>query len=293
MDITTAIENFILDRRARALRPATIDTYKRQLRFFLTFAHNAGADDLTDVDVHLLRRYFAAGLQRGLSPASIRTAAQTLRVFLNWTVTEGLRDASPMTRVKLPKLDAPNPDYFSTNDVRTLLDMATNSRDRALVLFLLDTGARLGETAALSVGDVDIATGRVFLRAHTKSRRPRSVFLGQRARVALADYLAESPTPAGALWVKLDGKTPLATIGLQEIIKRLGRRAGVHPCGPHRFRRTHARWSLRAGMEIEHLRRLLGHSDDELLQYYVSLDDDDLRAAHMTHGPVDHWLTER
>ena len=294
MNLTTAVENFILDRRARALRPATIITYRRQLHSFLTFAGDAGATDLADVDVTFLRRFIVAGLQRGLSPASVRTAVQCVRVFLNWAVVEELMDASPMARVKMPKLDAPNPDAFTVQEVQALLTAAPSTRDRALVLFLLDTGARLGETAALTVGDVDIDTGRVTLRTQTKSRRPRSVFLGQRARAALATYLAEMGKPAGPLWWQsFDGKAILTANGLQEAIKRLGRRAGVHPCGPHKFRRTHARWSLRAGMERDDLRRLLGHSNDSLLKYYASLDDDDLQAAHALHGPVDHWLTER
>lgn len=289
MDITTAVENFILDRRARALRPATIVTYRRQLQDFLTFAGDAGATDLADIDVYFLRRFIAAGVQRGLSPASVRTAAQCLRVFLNWAVAEGLMDASPMARVKMPKLDAPKPDSFTTAEIRTLLDAALSARETALVYFLLDTGARLGETAALTVGDIDLAAGRVTLRTQTKSRRPRSVFLGERARAAMAAYLAEVPS-AGPLWLQADGVTPLSAKSLQEAVKRLGRRAGVHPCGPHKFRRTHARWSLRAGMERDDLRRLMGHSNDSLLKYYASLDDDDLQHAHQVHGPVDHWL---
>ncbi len=293
MNLTIAAQNFILDRRARGLRPATIDTYQRQLRYFLTFAHDAGIDNTGDVDVYLLRRYLAAGLQRGLSPASVRTAAQCLRAFLNWTVAEGMAAASPMARVKLPKLDAPNPDAFTVQEVQALLTAATTPRDRALVLFLLDTGARLGETAALTVGDVDLVTGRVTLRTRTKSRRPRSVFLGKLARREMAAYMEDLPTPGALWWQSFDEDIILTAHGLQEAIKRLGRRAGVHPCGPHKFRRTHARWCLRAGMERDDLRRLLGHSNESLLKYYASLDDEDLLAAHQAHGPVDHWLTER
>lgn len=290
MNLTIAVENFILDRQARALRPATLETYGRQLGIFLTYADDAGAVDLADIDVTLLRKFIALQLQRGLAPASVRTAAQCLRVFLNWAVADELMAASPMARVKLPKLDAPDPDYFTVQEVNALLAAATSTRDRALVLFLLDTGARLGETAVLTVGDIDLAAGRVTLRTQTKSRRPRSVFLGERARSALADYLAELPS-AGPLWWQTHHEQAILTAdGLQEAIKRLGRRAGVQPCAPHKFRRTHARWSLRAGMDRDHLRRLLGHSNDSLLKYYASLDDEDLLAAHTAHGPVDHWL---
>ena len=93
MNLVAAVDSFILDRQARALRAATLITYRRQLHAFLVFAGDAGADELADVDIYFLRRYIAAALQRGLSPASVRTAAQCLRVFLNRAVAEGLMDA--------------------------------------------------------------------------------------------------------------------------------------------------------------------------------------------------------
>ncbi len=285
MDITTAVENFILDRRARALRPATIVTYRRQLQDFLIFAGDAGATDLADIDVYFLRR-FMRGCSAGIACRFDR--GQCLRVFLNWAVAEGLMDASPMARVKMPKLDAPKPDSFTTAEIRTLLDAALSARETALVYFLLDTGARLGETAALTVGDIDLAAGRVTLRTQTKSRRPRSVFLGERARSAMAAYLAEVPS-AGPLWLQADGVTPLSAKSLQEAVKRLGRRAGVHPCGRTSFDAPTRDGVCAPGWSATICGALWGIATIacEVLR---QLDDDDLQHAHQVHGPVDHWL---
>lgn len=285
-----AVGDFILDCKARNLRPFTVITYERQLRQFATFCADVGAMTLADIDPRVIRSFIAHLLQRGLAPASVRTAATCTRVFLNWCATENHLDASPWRNVKMPRQDAPEPDSFTAGEVRQLLG-AAGTRDRAMVLFLLDTGARLGEASLLQIRDVDMATGAVHVRRGTKARRPRTLFIGQRTRDALGDYLAAAPAPADApLWRHHDGMTPLTRNGLQEAVKRLGRRAKVRPCAPHRFRRTFALWTLRHGIDLESLRELMGHSTDQMLRYYAKLNDDDLRKAHASHGPVDHVL---
>lgn len=280
------IDAFILDCNSRNLRPATIDTYSRQLRFFQSHVRVVS---LAEVTPAAIRAYFSHELARGLSPASVQTAGRSLRAFCNWAVGEGLITVSPMANVKMPRADEPDPDAFTVGEVRRLLDDAT-PRDKAMVLFLLDTGARMSEAAAVQDSDIDFGLGSVRL-TRTKARRPRTVFLGNHTTDALLDYMRHRPGGAGgALWRRQTNRLPLTAGGLQEAIKRLGRRANVQPCAPHRFRRTCALWSLRAGMDTEALVGILGHTSREMLKHYAKLRDDDLRRAHARHGPVDHWL---
>ena len=74
------------------------------------------------------------------------------------------------------------------------------------------------------------------------------------------------------------------------LLRRLGQAACVAHCHPHTFRRTFALWSLRAGMNIYALQRMMGHADLQILRRYLALIDDDLRQAHDKHGAVDHVL---
>jgi site-specific recombinase XerD len=52
------------------------------------------------------------------------------------------------------------------------------------------------------------------------------------------------------------------------------------------FRRTFATWSLRSGIDLEHLRQLMGHSDYTVLRQYLSLVETDLKRAHQQHSPL-------
>lgn len=77
---------------------------------------------------------------------------------------------------------------------------------------------------------------------------------------------------------------------LRCLLKRLAVKTGIPACHAHTFRRTFALWSLRAGMNIYALARLMGHVDLTMLKRYLALVEGDLAAAHHEHGAVDRYL---
>ena len=48
--------------------------------------------------------------------------------------------------------------------------------------------------------------------------------------------------------------------------------------------------SLRAGMDVYSLQRLMGHADLSILRRYLAQTDADLQIAHQKSGPVDSLL---
>lgn len=199
-----------------------------------------------------------------------------------------------MKRVKMPRLDSPIMPAFTEADVKALLDACLNGRDKALVLFMLDTGLRASELLAVNLGDVDVGTGAVMVRLG-KGKKARTVYLGGKTRQTLQRYLrrrqdALTMDASSPLWVSLTNGGRLKVAGLRQVLRRMGERSGVDHCHPHTFRRTFALWSLRAGMDIYSLQRLMGHSDLTMLRRYLALVESDLQSAHRKHGPVDSTL---
>lgn len=295
--LRSTIDTFVLDAQTRGLRPQSILTYRRQLGFFARFAEDdLGVTHIDQVTTAVLRGYIVSLQTRRLRPASIRTAGRVLRAWLNFCKAEGLLDdADPMLRVRLPKQPRPDPDCFTLDEVRRIVAATattrTPERDLAIVLALLDTGCRVNEFTLLTRGDVDLRTGAIVIRGeNAKTHAKRTVYIGERARAALADYLATRPPLAADALLWHGAQRPLTTDGMKRLIQRLGQRAGVHPCGAHRIRRTFATWMLRAGVNAKDAAALLGHSIDELLKSYVHSNDEALAAAHAQHGPVDHML---
>jgi site-specific recombinase XerD len=162
-----------------------------------------------------------------------------------------------------------------------------------LVLTLLDTGIRNTECCALNIGDID---GRYIFVRKGKGRKARAVPIGAHTATAISDYLTErgevsrtAPLFASETNRNRDGR--LTRSGLRRVLVLLADAAAVQEVYPHRFRRTFAVWSLRNGMSIYHLQRLMGHDDLSTLQNYLLLVDRDLQQAHAKFGPVDrlYW----
>lgn len=287
-----ALEIFILDAQSRNLSPRSIRYYRQQVGWFFEFIALQGCQHLDQVTAHHIRLYFLHLQEdREWKPASVQAAARAIRAFLNFCVREELIAKSPMSKVKMPKVTEELKPAFSDTDIRMLLAAADCQRDRALVLCLLDTGCRASEFLAWNIGDVNLITGTVRVRL-TKNRSERTVYLGSRARRELIKYYASGSTiPEDPVWRTLDKGTRLSFYGLQSLLKKLSRNSGVSPCNPHRFRRTCALMSLRHGMNVYALQRIMGHSDLSVLRRYIALVDDDLKDAHKQFGAVDGMLS--
>ena len=67
---------------------------------------------------------------------------------------------------------------------------------------------------------------------------------------------------------------------LESIMRKIGKKAGVENCHPHRFRRTCATFALRRGMDVTLVQLLLGHESLETTQRYLDISDEELKNAH-------------
>ncbi len=281
--LARAVNLFLLDCEARNLTPASLRYYWQRLGLFVSFLESHNVTAPTAITPAHLRAYFLSFQERELSADYLHAAARTAKTFLRFCEMEGLIDVSPMRRVKMPRLPKAALPPFSAGEVIALLDACDCDRDRALILTLLDSGVRARELCNLDVVDVDLTTGRVQVRAG-KGRKDRTTFVGARTRKALARYLAGRKD--GPLFATLADSERLTFYGLQSLIRRIAQRAAVQDHGLHKFRRTFAIESLRAGMPIMQLAAMMGHGSLPVLQRYLCFLSADLQAAHREHGPV-------
>jgi site-specific recombinase XerD len=223
-----------------------------------------------------------------------------VRRWLNWLVEQGDLEQSPMAKVKMPRLEKRIPPPFSKEEVQKLLATINRktelgARQYAICLTLLDTGLRAFEFCDLRISSVNMRTGMAVVLG--KGRKQRQIRVGAKARAAILRMLAlrGEYAPEDPLWAAYDNNGRqvvggLSVKGLQTLLHRLGKEAGVMPCAPHKFRRTFAIWCLRAGMDLESLRVLMGHETLVVLQLYLKLVGEDVERAHSAHSPVDKWL---
>ena len=297
ISLNEALDAFLLDCRARHLAAPTIGIYREKLETFIQWAAEEDMRTLADVDARSLRLFMLYLEERGHNAGGLHIHARVLRAWLNFLEEDGILEVSPMQRVRMPKLPKPLPRVLTKEDIDAMLEAAENDRDKAIILVLLDTGARVSEFVALNVGDVD-AVGVVKIH-HGKGDKARTVFLGYQALKALRRYLwqrEDATTPLSPLWASFRNSQAgerMTTNAVRLMLKRVAKRAGVKTANPHAFRATFALWSLRSGMDVYTLARLMGHADIAVLKHYLALAEADLAEAHRQHGPVDSYLRRK
>lgn len=232
---------------------------------------------------------------RPVKARTIHAYFRVLRAFFRWLVESGEIEGSPMAILKPPIVRADQPQPFTQEQVKALLEAAKKSsnprRNEALLLFMLDTGCRATEVISLRTTDLDLTNSKVQIRG--KGNKIRTVFVGRQAKRALFAYLRDQEhLEGGAVFLSERGTTarePLTRSGLNKLFYELGKAAKLEAvrCSPHTCRHYFAVEFLRAGGNVFSLKELLGHTTLTMTNKYVALAQADLEQQHRQFSPGD------
>lgn len=285
-EIYDVYTDFLLSRKAIMCRERTLTWYAENLLWILEWWIGAGVTRPEEITAQMVRAYLASMRERNLSDSYIHNHARTIRTFLRFLYSEKYIPELPT--FKMPSIAQKQLLCLTAADVQQLLKGCTCKRDRALILLMVDTGARRSEVCDLNWEDVDINTGLVRI-VEGKGGKTRSVVVGIETRRALLAYRRElNPDPRRSLFQTADGGR-FQVMGFRSVFDRISKRSGVKVT-PHALRRTFATLSLRAGMNPLHLQALMGHTTLEMTRRYIAMVDDDLVQAHKEYGPIDTLL---
>lgn len=272
--LKASIGLFLMDCKARGLSPKTTTFYRNYL--------DQLPDTITDVhqfDHHAVMSLFADMRDRGMSGINIHGAYRTYKAFGNWLYAQELTDTPQLAKLRPPRFDRVQHRPPTSDTVQALLSTvdAKNEaclRDRAVILFMLDTGCRVGELEGLRR---EAAGGTVMLTG-CKGRKDRYAFLSSQTMIAIQRYHNVRSDSSPALFMGGRHK-PLTRGAVISMLKRRTKEAGIH-LSAHDLRRAAATAWVENGANLEIVRQLLGHSDLTVTQTYLGVNSDILKQVH-------------
>ena len=208
---------------------------------------------------------------RPIQASTVRIRWQNLRPFFSWWAQE-MEEPNPFDKADVPRLEERPVPVIALDDVRAMLHACAGTdfearRDTAIIRFLIDTGARVGEFVAMTLDSWDRRQDLVTLTGKTGTRIvPISPSTGE----ALARYVRvrQRQPYAGskALWV--GGRGPLSDSGVAQMLNRRADQAAVPRLHPHIFRHSWAHELKRAGASEGDLMALGGWTTSAMVHRY-------------------------
>ena len=273
----------------KGLRPASVRSYRDTIRLFICFtAADKGCKitrltlgDLTYDQVVRFLRHLEHDRGNHIRTRNQRLAAlHTLFEYIAGRSPEMLAACQQVAAIPMKRAAPPETRFLERDEVEELLrrmprDGRHTLRDRALLLFLYNTGARVQEAADLRAGHLDLGDCP-SARLHGKGDKWRTCPLWRQTAELLSDLItAAGAAPDSGTAVFTSRGQPLTRSGLYKIVRRhaavfddarTGRRVS-----PHTFRHTAAVHLLEAGVEVNVIRGWLGHADLSTTNRYAEI----------------------
>lgn len=273
------LEDFLMSKALEGKSPNTVERYRYELQRLLSYVNKAVAD-ITDGDIsNYMRAYKAI---RQISNQTLKNVRAVYSGFFAWLRDRDRIRKNPMVLVEAIKVEKKIKKPFTDEERELLLRNCETLRDKAMMEFLYSTAVRVSELAALNRKDIRWTTKD--LTVFGKGSKERTVYLNDRTNMYMKEYLETRADNNEALFVSIrNPHERLSKRGIEDIIKRTGRRAGVDKAHPHRFRRTAATNALNRGMPVQEVAQLLGHAKLETTMVYCSVDQAGVKYHHQKY----------
>ncbi len=150
------VEQYFQNLHRRNVSVHTLKSAFTSIQSFLAFLQKCGKLDLSSLTHENLEAFVESQQDRGLKPLSVKSNLRQVQTFLRYLIAGGNASSDVLTRPIRIKVPDALPRAMDPLDVKRLLSVIQNIRDRAMILVLLRTGMRIGELLRTRVSDVHL-----------------------------------------------------------------------------------------------------------------------------------------
>ena len=274
----------------------TLAAYRRDLTSLADFLAHKDRN-LDSADGKMIHHWLGGHL----SPATQARRLAAVRQFYKFLVLENIRQDNPCDGLDAPHRAQRLPKTLSEAEVDQLLNfihhMASENQKElykktrlvCMIEILYATGLRVSELVGLALDAV--SEDRLFLLVRGKGRKERIVPLSQKAREALALWLAarhDDEAARQSAWLFPSGRAHLTRHRFAQLLKQCAHGAGLaaEKISPHVLRHAFASHLLAHGAPLRAVQQMLGHADISTTQIYTHVMEEKLRALVQEKHPL-------
>jgi len=255
ISVADALDKFLADKRARNLRPVSLDNMASRTRALRVLHGHRHVDEITtDALKSLIHR-------DGCGPTTRNNTRRLLNNVFRWCVKAGYCAANPVQPIEYVKADHGEPDILSVAECQRLLDTASTYRNGALMPYLvlaLFGAIRPAEVCRLAWRNVDLEAGVVTITGSMAKMRSRRV-------VQLSDNAVAMLRPFALR------RAPITLPSHRKVFARLTRAAGFKRWTPDVLRHSGISYHLAQHQHEGQTATWAGNSPDIIMRHYRGL----------------------
>lgn len=252
---------------------------------------------VADLSADLVRQFLVELEEKRHCIAATRNqrlgGLHALARFIGENSPEHIEWCAQIRLIPFKRTDHPGITYLEKPEMQALLAApdrrtAQGRRDYALLLFLYNSGARASEAAELRIADIDWYAKCARIVGKGNKRRACPLWPDT---VEQLHALAAERDPEQRLFLNRNGQ-PITRFGIHTLVERHASRACLQEpslatkhVSPHVIRHSTASHLLRAGVDINTVRAVLGHVSLTTTNIYAETDLETKARALATCAP--------
>lgn len=260
-------ELFVMSLKAKHRSEGTIREYAKAIDHCLEHINKPEAE-IKPIDLELWQSSMS-----NLSSASVAQRTSAVREYFKFLYRNEFISRNPAEMLEAPQIKNREQSALNGEQVRAMVNAATNERNKAIIMILAQTGLRIHELANITLEQYESRSNNVLV-IRGKGDKDRLVGLADETVKLIDSYIAnERKDGCEYLFVgnrgnKMDGKNTSA------MLKVCARKAGIENweelhISNHTMRRTFATMMSEADVPIEVISKAMGHSGIQVTSRYV------------------------
>lgn len=281
------LQSFLIDHleMQKGLRRSSVESYRDTLRLFLQYVAKSSGKAIVKLKLSDFTCEQVLGFLKSMEQNrgnSIRTRNQRLAAIhtffkhISTYVPEMVFESQRVAAIPAKRTPPPETTFLEHDEITKMFaELPTvgrfSLRDRTLLLFLYNTGARVQEVAELTVENLDFAKPP-RVRLHGKGDKWRTCPLWQDTAESLKQ-LVDGAGPNAPVFASLTGQA-LTRFGIYKIVRKLSHsfsNSRTKNISPHVFRHSCAVHLLESGVDVNVIRGWLGHVSLETTNRYAEI----------------------